>query len=95
MVTLVTPHGGNSLKALLLAESDRVAASKKADNLIKVPMSSRETSDVLMLAMGAYTPLEGFMCEADWYGTCAEMKLQNGLFIKVKILKVMLIIFGW
>ena len=85
MVNLVTPHGGNSLKALLLAESDRVAASKRAYNLIKVPMSSRETSDVLMLAMGAYTPLEGFMCEADWHGTCAEMKLQNGLFWPIPI----------
>ena len=85
MVSLVTPHGGKSLNALLLAKSDRVAASKRADNLIKVPMSSRETSDVLMLAMGAYTPLDGFMCEADWHETCVEMKLQNGLFWPIPI----------
>lgn len=85
MVNLVPPHGGGSLKELLLPETERITASERAESLIKVPMTSRETSDVLMFAMGAYTPLDGFMCEADWHGTCANMKLQNGLFWPIPI----------
>ena len=76
---------GGSLKELLLPETERITASERAESLIKVPMTSRETSDVLMFAMGAYTPLDGFMCEADWHGTCANMKLQNGLFWPIPI----------
>ena len=33
-----------------------------------------------MLAMGAYTPLEGFMGAADWRGACLDMRLESGLF---------------
>jgi sulfate adenylyltransferase len=48
-------------------------------------MSSREVSDLLMLAMGAYTPLTGFMSEADWRGCCLEMKTAAGLFWPIPI----------
>jgi len=43
-------------------------------------LTSREASDLLMLAMGAYTPLQGFMGEADWRGSCLDMKLESGIF---------------
>ncbi len=33
-----------------------------------------------MMAMGAYTPIDGFMGEADWRGVCLDMKLENGIF---------------
>ena len=74
MSKLVQPHGGGSLKPLLLPEVERKAELKRAATLKKVPMTSRETSDVIMLAMGAYTPLDGFMGKADWQGVCANMK---------------------
>jgi sulfate adenylyltransferase len=38
-----------------------------------------------MLAMGAYTPLDGFMSEADWRGSCLDMKLENGIFWPIPI----------
>jgi sulfate adenylyltransferase len=58
---------------------------KHAERLPKVPMSSREVSDLLMLAMGAYTPLTGFMGEADWRGCCLDMKTADGLFWPIPI----------
>ncbi len=85
MSKLVQPHGGGSLKPLLLPEVERKEVLKRAQTLKKVPMTSRETSDVIMMAMGAYTPLDGFMGKADWEGVCAEMKMANGLFWPIPI----------
>ncbi|MBL25532.1 MAG: sulfate adenylyltransferase [Rhodospirillaceae bacterium] len=85
MANLVPPHGGGELKALLLPEADRASAAQRAETLKKVPMTSREASDVLMFAMGAYTPLDGFMNEDDWRGTCGEMKLANGIFWPIPV----------
>ena len=85
MSKLVEPHGGEGLKALLAPKSERAAELERARGLTKVPMTSREVSDVLMLAMGAYTPLDGFMGEADWRGVCLDMKLENGVFWPIPI----------
>ena len=48
-------------------------------------MTSRETSDLVMLAMGAYTPLDGFMTHDDWRGACVDMTLSNGTFWPIPI----------
>ncbi len=85
MSTLVPPHGGNELKPLIFPEAKRDEEIKRAESLKKVPMTSRETSDVIMMAMGAYTPLEGFMGEADWRGCCEDMKLSDGLFWPIPV----------
>lgn len=85
MSNLVAPHGGGELKPLLIPQSERAAELQRAKSLKQVPMTSRETSDIIMLAMGAYTPLDGFMNKADWQGTCAEMKLANGVFWPIPV----------
>ncbi len=85
MSKLVEPHGGSGLKALLVSQSERAGKLERARGLTRVPMTSREVSDVLMLAMGAYTPLEGFMDEADWRRVSLEMKLENGIFWPIPI----------
>ena len=85
MSKLVAPHGGGNLKSLLVPEVERVAELERAKGLKQVVMTSRETSDVLMFAMAAYTPLDGFMGEADWKGVCGNMKLPNGLFWPIPI----------
>ncbi len=85
MSKLVPPHGGGELKPLIFPEVERATELERAKNLKQVPMTSRETSDVLMFAMGAYTPLDGFMGEADWRGVCADMKMSDGLFWPIPI----------
>jgi sulfate adenylyltransferase len=70
---------------LLVPEAERTEQLKRAETLRKVPMTSRETSDFIMLAMGAYTPLTGFMGQKDWQGACGDMKLENGLFWPIPI----------
>ena len=48
-------------------------------------MTSREMCDLLMLSMGAYTPLDGFLGQADWQSVCTDMKLENGTFWPIPI----------
>jgi len=85
MSTLISPHGGDELKPLIHLQAQRLDELKRAEGLKKIPMTSRETSDVIMMAMGAYTPLSGFMGEADWRGCCEEMKLSDGLFWPIPV----------
>jgi sulfate adenylyltransferase len=85
MSKLVAPHGAKTLKPLLLPAAERAEELKRAKRLKKIVLSSRETSDLFMLAMGAYTPLDGFMGEADWRGSCLDMKLSSGLFWPIPI----------
>lgn len=85
MSTLVPPHGGGALKPLLLPTTERAAELKRAKKLKQVPLTSREVSDLFMLAMGAYTPLGGFMGHDDWRGCCTEMKTRDGIFWPIPI----------
>ncbi len=75
---LVRPHGSGELKPLLASPTQTSFAKQ-------IPMASRELSDLLMLGMGAYTPLDGFMGKADWRGVCKDMKLADGLFWPIPI----------
>ena len=85
MPKLVPPHGSESVKPLLLIEGERGGERKRAQNLKRIPLDSRAVSDVFMLAMGAYTPLDGFMGHDDWRGSCADMKMANGTFWPIPI----------
>jgi sulfate adenylyltransferase len=85
MSTLVKPHGSKALKPLLLEGKTLAAERERAATLPKVLISSRETGDLIMLGIGGFTPLEGFMTQADWRGVCDGMKLANGLFWPIPI----------
>ena len=85
MSQLVSPHGSASVRPLLLPPRERTEALSRAEGLRAIPLDSRSVSDVLMLAMGAYTPLEGFMGHDDWRGSCADMRLTSGLFWPIPI----------
>jgi sulfate adenylyltransferase len=85
MSKLVRPHGGGDLKPLLL-EGDALATElARAADLPQIKMSSRETGDLIMMGIGGFTPLDGFMNKADWQGVCDDMKMENGLFWPIPI----------
>jgi len=87
MNTLIRPHGGDELLPLLLEGEARQEEIKKAAGLRKVPMTSRETSDLIMMGIGAFTPLDGFMGRDDWQGCCETYTLpsRKGLFWPIPI----------
>ncbi len=69
---LIRPHGGTLV--------DRVAERPDGlDGLELVTLTSREVSDLEMIATGALSPLEGFMCSEDYERVVEEMRLANGL----------------
>lgn len=84
-MALVNPHGGGSLKPLLLTGEDLIDELKRARSFRRLPVSSREKGDIIMLGIGGFTPLDGFMSRADWEGVCDGMSMANGLFWPIPI----------
>jgi sulfate adenylyltransferase len=82
---LVNPHGGSALKPLLLEGAARTDALARAQSLPRVRVSSREKGDLMMLGIGGFTPLDGFMTHGDWERVCDGMKLASGLFWPIPI----------
>jgi sulfate adenylyltransferase len=87
MHKLVSPHGSSELKPLLLEGQARTEEVKKAGKLKKVPLTSRETGDLIMMGIGAFTPLDGFMGHEDWKGCCDtySMPSRKNLFWPIPI----------
>ena len=75
---LVPPHGSTELKPLLLNGEARNQALKLASTLPTITLSSRERGDLIMFGIGGFTPLNGFMNQADWQGVVDNMRLQSG-----------------
>jgi len=85
-MALVKPHGkGKKLMELLLQGKELEEAKKKAKTLTQVRMSSRETGDLIMLGIGGFTPLTGFMGHDDWKGVCDSYKMADGTFWPIPI----------
>ena len=75
---LITPHGGE-LVINRAGEAECAALSERAQDLAQVEVGSRQLSDLEMLAVGAYSPLVGFMKRADYLSVVNDMHLSNGL----------------
>jgi len=85
-MALVPPHGKERKLKPLLLEGDALKEElKKAEGLKKLPMTSMETCDCIMMGIGAFTPLEGFMTKADWQGVCDKMQLSDGTFWPIPV----------
>jgi sulfate adenylyltransferase len=82
---LVTPHGGGGLKPLALTGEALAAELSRARTLPSLRISSREKGDLVMLGIGGFTPLEGFMTRADWEGVCESYRTAAGLFWPIPI----------
>jgi len=85
MSRLVTPHGGRGLRALQLEGGHAAEELRRANTLRRLRVSSREKGDLVMLGIGGFTPLEGFMGRADWQGVCDRMQLASGVFWPIPI----------
>ena len=85
MAGLVAPHGGDSLKPLALSGEALAAELARASTLRSLRISSREKGDLVMLGIGGFTPLEGFMTRADWEGVCGSYRTAAGLFWPIPI----------
>ncbi|HEY9873116.1 MAG TPA: sulfate adenylyltransferase [Candidatus Obscuribacterales bacterium] len=74
----IAPHGGQLINRIATPEQRHVFL-EKADFLPRVQLDERATSDLVMIAIGAFSPLTGFMEEADYEPVVNDMRLANGL----------------
>jgi sulfate adenylyltransferase len=85
MGKLVEPHGGKGLTVCLLEGAAREAELKKAAGLKKIAISPRVKGDLIMIGIGGFSPLTGFMTKADWKGVCEKFLLADGTFWPVPV----------
>ena len=76
--SLILPHGGK-LIINMADEAERAELQARARSLPQITIGSRQMADLEMLAIGAYSPLSGFMTHADYLGVVNDMLLSNGL----------------
>src|SRR3954467_8295746 len=74
---LIAPHGGKLVNRILDSNAGRDAA-KQAETLPSITLSTREAFDLEMIAIGAFSPITGFMGQKDFTGVCKDMRLANG-----------------
>ncbi|MDZ7967439.1 MAG: sulfate adenylyltransferase [Nostoc sp. DedSLP03] len=80
----IAPHGGQLVNRIATPEQ-RAEFLSKADFLPRVQLDDRAVSDLEMIAIGAFSPLTGFMNQEDYDRTVTEMRLANGLVWSIPI----------
>lgn len=85
MSLLVPPHGDRGLRPLHLQGRRGAEELRRAQTLRKLRITSRERGDLIMLGIGGFTPLDGFMSRADWQRVCDDMHTPDGLFWPIPI----------
>jgi sulfate adenylyltransferase len=78
------PHGGE-LKDLYLAAEPVEAAKLAARDLRSWDLTQRQLCDLELLLNGAFSPLEGFLGQADYERVLAEMRLTSGILWPIPI----------
>lgn len=78
MSSLIAPHGGKLINRLL-EEKERSLLEEKAKSLPCLELDAWALSDVEMIAIGGFSPLEGFMTQQDYESVVQNRRLKNGL----------------
>ena len=74
----IPAHGGR-LVSRELTGVERETLLERVPSMPRINLRSREISDLEMIANGAFSPLEGFMCEDDYIAVRGNMHLASGL----------------
>lgn len=81
----IPPHGGTLVNRVL--QGDALArAQSEAPALPSITLSPKQSCDLEMIGIGAFSPLTGFMGEADFKSVCRDMKLASGDIWPIPIL---------
>jgi len=83
-IELNKPYGGE-LVNLVAEGKERDALLAEANTLPSLQLSDRSVHDLELLAVGAFSPLRGFMGQADYEGVLKDMRLANGTLWPIPI----------
>lgn len=75
---LIRPHGGQLINREVTG-LERERLIEASAGMPALSLNAREISDFEMIATGAYSPLEGFLCEADYRSVRSNMRLAGGV----------------
>ncbi|PSB04047.1 sulfate adenylyltransferase [Merismopedia glauca] len=81
---LIAPHGGQLINRIATPEQKQEFL-EKAEFLPRVPIDDRTASDLVLIAIGGFSPLTGFMGQADYDSVVENMRLANGLAWSIPI----------
>lgn len=76
---LVAPHGGELVNRFVVGVDERAALAERARGLPAIALDARAESDVERIAVGAFSPLHGFMTSKEYLRVVREMRLERGL----------------
>ena len=76
-MTLIQPHGG-SLCDLLVNADERIKIQQETLNNPSLTLNDRQLCDMEMLLNGGFSPLKGFMGEADYVSVMENYRLSDG-----------------
>ncbi|HEX4486355.1 MAG TPA: bifunctional sulfate adenylyltransferase/adenylylsulfate kinase [Terriglobales bacterium] len=75
---LIAPHGGELVN--LMVQPERAAELKaQSKEFPSWDLTARQVCDLELLLCGGFSPLNGFMTQADYDGVCKNMKLGSGV----------------
>jgi sulfate adenylyltransferase len=74
----IAPHGGHLINRIV-PPAERQEFLDQADRLPRIQLDDRATSDLVMIAIGGFSPLNGFMEQVDYEQVVTDMHLSNGL----------------
>ncbi len=80
----ITPHGGQLIDRIATS-AERQEFLDQANHLPSVRLDERATSDLIMIAIGGFSPLKGFMEQADYETVVEDMRLTNGTVWSVPV----------
>ena len=80
----IPAHGGTLVNRIASPEQKQEFLTK-ADSLPRVELDERAVSDLEMIAIGGFSPLTGFMNQADYKRVVSEMRLANGVAWSIPI----------
>ncbi len=78
MVVGIPPHGGRLIDRVL-PDAERASEERWARTLPRIALDSWTISDLELIAVGAFSPLEGFMGKDDYESVLDRKRLANGL----------------
>ena len=81
MLPLIPPHGGTLINRVL----PKPPSISYLNALQKIKLDQNKQMDVEQIAVGTYSPLEGFMGQEDFYSVLTSMRLANGIVWPVPI----------
>ena len=82
---MILPAHGGALIPLRISDEIRREEIQRAAHLTRLRASSREVSDLIMLAIGAFSPLRGFATRQEYHSVLEDMRLRTGIMWPIPV----------